>query len=170
MQVLKNSTNTHATYRTYANAHLEKYRDELKTQMEQRNKRPQKYQQGDLVTISVPRIDRSSTDRSTLPCKVLDISEHGLHTLGCKSGIIDTLYSASEILPLGPVTFPELDNIPNITVSVRQAARSQASSTTTGARCACKGQCTDGRCKCKKVGVFCSSGCHPNSSKCCNHE
>jgi hypothetical protein len=75
--VFKDSTNVHAVYRRYANAHLERYRDELKTQMEQKNKRPQQYQQGDFVAISVPRIDRSSTDRPTLPCKILEVSENG---------------------------------------------------------------------------------------------
>jgi hypothetical protein len=138
-------------------------------QMETRKKRPQQYHQGDLVAISVPRIDRNSTDRPTLPCKVLEVLDDGLYRLGCKSGILENCYNVTELLPLSLVRFPELDEIPGDSVSVRQAARLQASSTVTGTRCECRGACSDMRCKCRKVGVPCNSGCHASSKKCCKN-
>lgn len=169
--MLQETTNLHSVYRTYANNCLERYRGELAMQMEARNKkRPQQYLEGDLVAISVPRVDRNSTDRTTLPCKVLEILDNGLYRLGCKSGILDNCYNAAEILPLGPVSFPELDEIPGDRVSVRHAARSQASSSVTGSRCECRGTCSDMRCKCRKAGVHCNSGCHAFSKKCCNND
>ena len=82
---------------------------------------------------SIPRIDRNSTDRPTLPCKVLEILENGLYRLGCKSGILENCYNATEMLPLGPVSFPELEEIPSARISVRQASHLQASSSVTGA-------------------------------------
>jgi hypothetical protein len=138
-------------------------------QMKQRDKRPREYDQGDLVSLAVPRIDRKATDRPTLPCKVLEVLENGLYRLGCRTGVLGTCYSAAELQPLGVITFPELDDIPSTRVSVRQAAQSQACSSVTGVRCACRKNCNDARCKCKKAGVPCNSGCHP-SSKCSNCE
>ena len=132
MKSTQDTTNLHSVYRTYANNCLERYRSELAMQMETRKKCPQQYHQGDLVAISVPRIDRNSTDRPTLPCKVLEVLDNGLYRLGCKSGILENCYNATELLPLGLVRFPELNEVPSDSVSVHQAAQLQASSTVTG--------------------------------------
>jgi hypothetical protein len=42
---------------------------------------PSKYDVGDLVRIMIPRTDRSGVDRSTLPCKVMKITENNQYIL-----------------------------------------------------------------------------------------
>ncbi|CAG8461380.1 4552_t:CDS:2, partial [Gigaspora rosea] len=63
-------TSAHEIYRSVAKKSLERYRDDIKLQLNKRNKRfVNAYSIGDLVHIKIPEIDRTHNDRKTLPCK-----------------------------------------------------------------------------------------------------
>ena len=91
-------------------------------QMNKGKKRIKEYQIGDLVRVAVPKIDRFSVDRSTLPCKVME-KKNDKYSLGSKFGIIEIYYSAGELEPLGTMAFPELNEISFNKISIREAAR-----------------------------------------------
>lgn len=60
------------------------------------------------------------------------------------------------------------DDVPNITITLRTAARKAAIGTGQGyARCVCYKGCNNNRCLCKKKGLLCNSKCH-NSLGCAN--
>ncbi|CAG8539724.1 13168_t:CDS:1, partial [Racocetra persica] len=125
------------------------------------------YEIGEYVKISIPKIDRFDTDRPILPCRILNKLNHNdtfKYRLGCKDGILNNLYCAGEMEPLGVREFSELENIPTDYISVREAARSQNSGTFTGTICKCKGSCSTNKCHCKKASARCGSKCHSGNT------
>ena len=48
------------------------------------------------MRIGIPKIDRSSTDRKLLICKVVGIVDGELYKLGCKSGILNICYARAK--------------------------------------------------------------------------
>lgn len=133
-------------------------------------KRPLNYEKNDLVILAIPKIDRSNTDRPTLPCKIIEKLSNGKYKLGCKNGILENFFEANELMPLEAIVFPELDQIPLNKISIRNAANLQAMAATTGTKCSCAGACDSYKCRCKKAKVPCNSGCHPKSTKCTNKD
>lgn len=131
--------------------------------MRKKNKRIVEYQVGDLVRVAIPKIDRFSTDRSTIPCKVIKKTEDK-YQVGSKFGIIEICYSAGELEPLGTAAFPELDSILPDKISVREAARLQSVGSVSGGLCNCKSECNNNKCRCKKMGEKCGSRCHGGRS------
>jgi hypothetical protein len=107
------TTTGHQILREAARRDLQIYTDKMANQMNMKNKRPNRYEVGDLVRISIPKIDRSGIDRPTLPCKIIEATENNNYLLGSKFGIINVYYSPGEIEPLGIMHFPELDNLPS---------------------------------------------------------
>jgi hypothetical protein len=164
---------SHEIYRTSAAGHIQKEAQKMKKQLENRNKKRNinnLFQNGTYVRIRIPSIDRSSTDRKALPCKIVDVLPNDQYRLGCATGIINRCYSANEMELMGSQEFSELENIPNISVGVREAALAQSASINIGVRCNCHTKCDQKRCKCKKSGVVCGSNCHPSNSRCINRD
>ena len=149
----------HTILREAAQRDLEIYTKKMVNQMNKGKKRPNNYEIGDLVRISVPKIDRFGIDRPMLPCKVLE-KINDQYRLGSQFGIINVFYSQGEIDPLGVKQFPELETIPTNTITVREAARLQNVGLTTGTICNCKGNCNSKKCYCRKMGNNCGSRCH----------
>ena len=93
--------------------------------------------------------------------------------MGCASGILNVTYGANELNLVEAAEFSELDNIPQRTISLREAAKGQsvvrAASNSQVKRCNCKGACTDGRCSCRKAKQSCTTQCHKNSVNCLNY-
>jgi hypothetical protein len=147
-----------------AHQDLQDYTNKMANQMSKGRKRIKEYQIGDLVRVAVPKIDRFSVDRPTLPCKIMEKTENNKYSLGSKFGIIGVYYSASELEPLGTETFPELEVIPLNKISIREAARLQSAGLVSGGICNCKGECNSNKCRCKKAGGGCSSRCHSGRS------
>ncbi|GES80335.1 KRAB-A domain-containing protein 2-like [Rhizophagus clarus] len=136
-----------------------------------KKKRSTSYEVGDLVRITIPKIDRSSIDHPTLSCKVLEIIKNNQYVLGSKFGIINMHYSPGEIEPLDTIDFSELNNLPSNKISVKEAAHLQSTGLVTEAICNCKSNCNNNKCYCKKVGQNCGSRCHsdhPCQNKCEN--
>ncbi|PKB96440.1 hypothetical protein RhiirA5_434836 [Rhizophagus irregularis] len=94
--------------------------------MNKERKRVKEYQIGDLVRVAVPKIDRFSVDRPSLPCKIMEKPDNNKYRLGSKYGIIEICYSSGELEPLGTAAFPELNEIPSNNISIREAARLQS--------------------------------------------
>jgi len=103
------------------------------------------FEMGSIVTILIPQIDRNSVDRSLLPCKIIEKTNRK-YRLGCASGILNVTYGANELNLVEAAEFPELDDIPQRTVSLREAARGQSVVRVTSSRnrvkCNCKRACT----------------------------
>ena len=121
------------------------------------------HQIGDLVRVAIPKIDRFSTDRPTVPCKIIKKIEDK-YQIGSKFGIIEVCYSAGELEPLGTASFPELDDIPSNKISIREAARLQNVGSVSGSICNCKSEYNSNKCRCKKTDNSCSSRCHGGHS------
>ncbi|CAG8703529.1 13120_t:CDS:1, partial [Cetraspora pellucida] len=80
---------------------------------------------GDFIRVNIPKIDRFSIDRLTLPCKILK-KFNDQYQLGCKFGVINICYTLGELEALGPTTYVELSKIPSNRISIREAARLQS--------------------------------------------
>lgn len=154
----------HEILRNMARQDLQIYTEKMVNQMNKGKKRVKEYEIGDLVRVAVPKIDRFSVDRPTLPCKIIEKTENNKYRLGSKFGIIEIYYTANELEPLGTAAFPELDEIPFNKISVREAARLQSVGSVTGGICNCKSECDNNKCRCKKTGGKCGSRCHSGRS------
>ncbi|CAG8603276.1 9673_t:CDS:2, partial [Cetraspora pellucida] len=158
----------HNIYRQIANKNLVDYRSKMKNQMHARyNIHECIYKVGDLVKIQIAKIDRGPGDRCALLCKVFSVLPNNMYNLICRFGILKNAFLASEVLPLGPKEFPELDNPPtDTTISIIEAARLQSISLASNKGCNCRDDCLTARCLCRKVNTLCGSGCHTKNSKC----
>jgi len=162
--VLLDISNRHEILRNMARQDLQDYTEKMVNQMNKGKKRIREYQIGDLVRVAIPKIDRCSVDRPTLPCKIIERTENNKYGIGSKYGMIEVYYSANELEPLGTASFPELDNIPSNKISIREAARLQNAGSVSGSICNCKSECNNNRCRCKKADVSCNSRCHGGHS------
>jgi hypothetical protein len=109
-------------------------------------------------------------DRPSLPCKIIEKTNRK-YRLGCASGILNVTYGCNDLNLVETADFPELDDIPQRQVTLREAARAQSVVSSSGRqiRCACRGACTDSRCSCKKAKKKCDSRCHKTSASCKNN-
>jgi hypothetical protein len=90
-----------------------------------------------------------------------------MYKLACQFGILESAFSAAEILPLGPQEFPELENPPmNSVITLVEASRLQSGALAGDVGCSCKGNCLRGKCRCRKAGVPCGTACHPKNNGC----
>ena len=102
---------------------------------------------------------------------VMDVLDGGWYKLGCSSGILDTHYQAAD-LEMVDAEYSELDNIPEMVVSLTAAVRVQGmgnESSTSTSHCNCKNKCSTKRCPCKSVYNGCSPNCHPTNNHCAIH-
>jgi len=51
-----------------------------------------KYKIRDFVKIKIPKEDRSKTDRTHLPCKIINSIGNDKYQLGCQFGILNITY------------------------------------------------------------------------------
>ncbi|KAI9881784.1 MAG: hypothetical protein M1823_006505, partial [Watsoniomyces obsoletus] len=58
----------------------------------------EKFKEGDLVTVSIPREDRSATDNRRLPCFILAVPHHDRFQLQIEYGVLRTHYPTRELL------------------------------------------------------------------------
>jgi hypothetical protein len=132
-----------------------------------------KYKIGDFVKIKIPKGDRSKTDRTHLPCKILNNVGNDKYQLGCQFGVLDITYSIRH-LELLKAHSSELEEIPRKRISLREAAKlqstpvieSQATSLSENnfeVTCKCpKTTCITMHCPCKKAKRKCNVTCHPD--------
>ncbi len=127
--------------------------------MNKGRKKSNNYEIGDLIWISISKIDRFSTDCLTLPCKILE-KINNQYRLESQFEIINVFYSPKKIDPFGVNQFSELETILTNTITIRKAVCLQNVSSITGTICNCKGNCNSNRCCYKKMKNNCESWYH----------
>lgn len=140
----------------------------MKNQMIKHNKRKKEFSVGECVKISIPKIDRNSTDRIFLFCKIINILGNDMFQLSCQFGIIEICYSSAELEPLENQDIPELSGaLPTNRISLREAARMQSvfnEDNSSVCICNCNKGCKNKVCPCKKKSSNCTSRCHSGRS------
>ena len=162
----------HAILRQIAERNTEKARKEIKERLLSKgNVTNKNLQIGTTVTIVIPQIDQYGVDRSLLPCRIIESQMKNIGW-GCASRILSVTYGANELNLVELAEFPELAEIPQRVIGVREAARGQSvvgTASNSQTRCMCKGACTDGRCSCRKSKQKCTTKCHKSSVSCLNY-
>jgi hypothetical protein len=139
-----------------------------------RNKRTISFSVGEMVSVSIPHIDRVGCDFPRLPVVVSEV-KHEMYVLVSKYGILDVCYRADDLESFsGQVDF-EYKSIEN-KISLRSAAqlfnKRAHDKSDTNVSCNCNGRCSDKRCNCYSRSLKCNTHCHLKSHTniCCNRE
>jgi hypothetical protein len=142
----------------------------MRNQMTKNNKRKREFGIGECVKISIPKIDRNSTDRIFVFCKIINVLGNDMFQLSCQFGIIEMCYSSAELEPLENQDVPELSGtLPTKRISLREAARKQSAfnednNNNDNCICNCNKGCKSKVCPCKKKNSNCTSRCHSGRS------
>src|SRR6266542_2289743 len=115
----KESDNNHKVYRNEAKKNLKDYRKKMENYMKSKQNYL-KFKVGDLITLKIPVNDCFKTDRPNLPCKIIKKLYKNNYRLGCKSEILEIVYNGNNLEPMTLNSLPELNNIPNNNISVRE--------------------------------------------------
>lgn len=126
---------------------------------------------GSTVRVPIPELDRGRTDARSVLAVVIDKTDDDFYTLGTRQGVINGLYSRSQI-GLCPKKLVFINEVPkDKSISLRFIAIGQ--SIEHGGhgqgfkKCHCKTQCQTKKCACHKQALLCSSKCH-HSLSCAN--
>lgn len=122
-----------------------------------------------IVSIKVPREDRTSTDNQRLFGRVLEEPYSHRYKILASSGVINRLIPIKELGVVERTLWPDI-HIPTITkeVTLAQAARDASTSERVGISCQCKGQCSTKRCRCYMEEKECTVHCHRDDHDCGN--
>ena len=101
---------------------------------------------GDTVLLAIPDLDRGRGEFPNLTAVVLEVQNGGLYTLGCKSGILDSLYLRNQVAPTVE-TLLATDAVPTDKfVSLRSAAGAESIGSGQGFfKCSCTCNCSTKR-------------------------
>lgn len=163
--ILNNQLNAILKNRSIARFYLEK---QAKTMLKNSNQKFPPVAVGSTVRICIPEVDRNKGDLNNILAVVMTVSDNELYRLGCKSGILQGLYSKNQFT-LCTETFLNIKNVPPNDISVRSANKQTSLVGGQGfKRCYCKSFCTTNKCCCKKNNLKCNSKCH--SSMTCKNK
>jgi len=139
-----------------------------------RNKRTISFSVGEMVSVSIPHIDRVGCDFPRLPVVVSEI-KHDMYVLVSKYGILDVCYRADDLESFSGQLDFDYKSIEN-KISLRSAAqlfnKRAHDKSDTNVSCNCNGKCADKRCNCFSRSLKCNTHCHLKSRTniCCNRE
>jgi hypothetical protein len=124
---------------------------------------------GAIVSIKVPRPDRTSTDNKRLFARILEEPYPHRYRILTASGIIQRLIPTKSLGVVEQALWADII-IPTSTkqIALGLAAREASTSTRVGISCQCKGQCSTKRCRCYKEAKECSVHCHNDDHNCGN--
>ncbi|KFY31858.1 hypothetical protein V493_00729 [Pseudogymnoascus sp. VKM F-4281 (FW-2241)] len=124
---------------------------------------------GAIVSIKVPREDRTSTDNKRLFARILEEPYPHRYQVLTLSGIIKRLIPTKSLGVVEQALWSDII-IPTSTkqVTLGLAAREASTSARVGVSCQCKGQCSTKRCRCYKETKECSVHCHNDEHDCGN--
>ena len=168
------SCRRHALQRDFGrNNYLKTQNKRQQEYVKYQNKMANTYSKGDLVGITINKVDRTNCDAKLLPCIIDERIDHGTvpnYRLICPFGRLATLFPVHQIFRLSspkPDSLVHIDatNIP--TVSFVNACKMFAR-TSVSATCDCKTKCLTKTCPCRRTSVPCSSKCHARRGKCSN--
>ena len=96
---------------------------------------------GTSVTLQIPEVDRSKSDRRNVLAVVLEVTKENLYKLGTKNGILRPLYSRNQIQQCQQ-QFLEISDVPNKEIALRTCAKLQSVGSGQGFRkCSCTKGC-----------------------------
>ena len=102
---------------------------------------------GDIVSIKVPREDRTSTDNRRLFRRILEEPYAHKYRILTTSGVIKRLIPTKGLSAVNESLWSDF-TIPRTTeVTLTEAARDASTSARVGASCQCKGVCKTKRCR-----------------------
>ena len=129
----------------------------------------QHFEVGAIVSIKVPREDRTSTDNKRLFARILKEPYPHRYQVLTLSGIIQRLIPTKSLGAVEQALWSDI-LIPDSTkqVGLGLAAREASTSARVGISCQCKGQCSTKRCRCYKEVKQCSVHCHNDDHNCGN--
>jgi hypothetical protein len=129
----------------------------------------QHFDVGAIVSLKVPREDRTSTDNKRLFARILDEPYSHRYKVITLSGVIKRLIPTKGLGVVEQALWLDII-IPDSTkeVTLGQAAREASTSARVGVSCQCKGDCNTKRCRCYKEGKQCSVHCHRDDHDCGN--
>ena len=124
---------------------------------------------GDIISIKVPREDRTSTDNRRLFGRILEEPYAHRYRILTTSGIIKRLIPTKGLSIVDESLWPDI-TIPATTneVTLTEAARDASTSARVGVSCQCKGDCNTKRCRCYKEDKRCTVHCHRDDHSCGN--
>lgn len=129
----------------------------------------QHFEIGDIVSIKVPREDRTATDNRRLFGRVLEEPYSHRYKILTYSGIIKRLLPTKGLGVVDKALWSDIsipESIKEITLGF--AAREASTSARVGVSCQCKGPCNTRRCRCYKEDKECSVHCHRDEHNCGN--
>lgn len=129
----------------------------------------QHFETGDIVSLKVPREDRSATDNRRLFGRILAEPHPHRYKILTYSGIIQRLVPTKGLVVVDKALWSDI-NIPESTkeVTLGLAAKEASTSSRVGVSCQCKELCNTKRCRCCKEGKECSTHCHRDEHDCGN--
>jgi hypothetical protein len=129
----------------------------------------QHFEIGAIVSIKVPREDRTSTDNKRLFARILEEPYPHRYQILTASSIIQRLIPTKSLGVVDQALWSDII-IPTSTkqVTLGLAAREASTSARVGISCQCKGQCSTKRCRCYKEAKECSVHCHNDDHNCGN--
>jgi hypothetical protein len=129
----------------------------------------QHFEVGDIVSLKVPREDRTATNNRRLFARILEKSYPYRYKVLTLSGCIRRLIPIKELRVVNKALWPNI-TIPDSTniVTLGLAAREASTSIRVGVSCQCKGSCNTKRCRCYKESKKCSVHYHRDEHDCGN--
>ena len=143
-------------------------------------------EEGDLVRISVPDVDRGRLDPPALCMVVVEVCEFDAgrdvkyRLAAAKGGVLDRLYCRFDLewLPGADATllesFQETMQTSWWKLPSTSLRKLNSMNSITGgqgfALCHCRGNCRTNRCACFKARRLCTKRCHRGNARCCNVE
>ena len=133
------------------------------------------YQIGDLVGVSINKVDRTNCDPKVMPCiiekKTNDKNNTNFYLI-TPYGRLSNCFPIHHLIPMSGVKPKELENIiydTLPTVTLIQASKLFARGQST-AVCDCKTSCVKKTCPCLRASVACSTKCHVKRPNCSNNQ
>jgi hypothetical protein len=133
------------------------------------------YKNGDLVGISINKVDRTNCDPKIIPCIIEKRSNNtnipSYHLIS-PFGRLSTTFPVHQLIPMSGIKPTALQNVKFETlptISLVQASKLLARGNPI-ATCDCKTKCLTKTCPCRRASVACSTKCHAKRGKCTNNE
>jgi hypothetical protein len=124
---------------------------------------------GAIVSIKVPREDRTSTDNKRLFARILEEPYPHWYRVLTPSGIIQRLIPTKSLGVVEQALWSDIlipTSMKQVTLGL--VAREASTSAQVGVSCQCKGQCSTKRCRCYKETKECSVHCYNDDHDCGN--
>ena len=133
------------------------------------------FYEGNLVSVRVPREDRSSTDNLRVICPVLGQPHINRYEVISEHGVLDRKFPVEELLrvpdsaPCGLGDAIPATGVGAPRITMHALGRLVSTSTAVSVSCNCKTRCTTNRCRCRKNGLDCSVHCHAEDGVQCGN-